>query len=263
MATHVGDMRLNTLRIGNIAGVLATITVNALANLLPINGRMTGELSDLYPNLFVPAGLTFAIWGVIYLMMLLFAADQAVRLSRPGPDRVTGVIGGWFILSCLANISWIFAWHYELIFASLVAMVLLLACLITIYVRLGIGRPGAERRELWTVHILTSVYLGWISVATIANVTAWLVSIGWDRLGLGDVFWTVVVVVVGAFLALMMLKDRGDIGYAMVVIWAFAGIVLKRMEVGNSPVALMNTLALALAAIGIGVLVVLGRRRWT
>ncbi len=261
MNSRPADTRLNLLRIGNITGIIATITVNALANILPINGRMTGELSDLYPNLFVPAGLTFAIWGVIYLLMVVFAADQASRIFRPTGDRATGIIGGWFILSCLANIGWIFAWHYEQVFLSLVAMVVLLVSLLTIYVRLGIGRSRVDGREVWTTHLLMSLYLGWISVATIANVTAWLVDIGWDRFGLGEVFWTSAVVIVGAGLALAMLFDRKDVGYALVVIWAFAGIVIKRLDVGNPPPALMGTLWVSIAAIAIGVVAVLWRRR--
>ena len=221
------DNRL--LQITNVVGFVAVVVVNILANALPINGKTTAELSDSYPNLFVPAGYVFAIWGVIYLLLLAFTIYQASP-SRRGA-RFLDRIGWLFSLSCAANVVWIFLWHYELLFPSLVAMFGLLGSLILIYLRLDIGRGSPPREERLYVHLPFSVYLGWITVALIANVVAALVSINWDGFGLGEVTWTVAMIAVAVVLTLLNIQTRGDIGYALVIIWALGGIVAKQMAI--------------------------------
>jgi hypothetical protein len=225
------------LRALNAAGYLLVLVVNALANALPINNKTTGELSDQYPNLFVPAGLTFSIWGLIYLLLGVFVVYQLLLRPRQGAPAPSFLrrIGPAFVISSLANAGWIFAWHYERVLLSLIIMVILLLSLIRIYVRLGIGRPGALRKEKILVHLPFSVYLGWISIATIANATALLVHVRWNRFGLGEPFWTVMMIAAGIVLALLALYLRRDVFYALVVDWALAGILLKRLSVDPEP----------------------------
>src|SRR4030066_1943707 len=162
----------------NLIGLLAVIAVNAMATLLPLNNITTGELSDKYPNLFVPAGITFSIWGVIYLLLILFIIYQFIVAFRKSTEErgIFEKIGILFFLSCGFNIAWILAWHYELVWLSLIIMVLLLLSLIFIYIRLGTGRTGIKNYEKVFVNIPFSIYLGWITILTIANVTAYLVN---------------------------------------------------------------------------------------
>jgi hypothetical protein len=220
------------LSILNLLGFLGTIVVNALANILPINNITTGALSDLYPNLFVPAGLTFAIWGLIYVLLGVFVIYPLVPRVRRDPQKVEFVrrIGPLFFISCLANVGWIFAWHYQILPLSLVLMLILLGCLLAIYLRLNIGKSEATRAERYFVHLPFSVYLGWITIATIANVTALLVDINWSAWGLGEPFWAVAVIVVGIAIALSVLFTRKDVYYCLVVDWALLGILLKRLS---------------------------------
>ncbi len=235
----------------NLLAFLATIAVNALANALPINGKTTGELSDLYPNLFVPAGLTFSIWGVIYLLLAIFAVYQ---IAAPNQKAALFLerIGPLFILASAANIGWIFLWHYQRVTASLAVMLVLLACLLAVYLRLGIGIRTATWRERLLVQLPFSIYLGWITVATIANATATLVNAGWNRFGASEELWTVVVLVVAALITLAVLFTRSDLFYALVVLWAFLGILLKRLAVDSPPSrAIVVTLAIAMAACGV------------
>lgn len=254
----------------NAVGVAATIVINGLANSLPIAGNTTGELSDSYPNLFVPAGFTFAIWGVIYLLLIAFAVYQLVGVFRDSLDvkRAVMTIHIWFAVASIGNIAWIFAWHYERVVLSLLFMLVLLAALLIIYQRLGIsyggavnpagdggsagggsvgaattpvgdggspaagdaGSPGpAARPYRWFLLIPMSVYLGWITVATVANVTAVLVDLGWAGFGISEAIWAAVVIVVAFALGLLMLAFRGDVAYVLVVIWAFFGIFMKRL----------------------------------
>jgi hypothetical protein len=219
-----------TLVILNLLGFVGTIVVNTLANALPINNKNTGELSDAHPNLFVPAGITFSIWGIIYLLLTIFVIYQIVYAIKNKTEENTFIdkIGMLFFISSLANISWIFSWHYQLLPLSLVIMVVLLISLINIYLQLNIGKQNLIRKENKLVHITFSVYLGWISIATIANITAYLVNMGWNRFGLSEEFWTVIVLIVGIALSLIMLFKRRDIYYCLVVLWAFTGILIKR-----------------------------------
>ncbi len=226
-----------SLSILNLLGFLGTVVVNALANILPLNNITTGELSDLYPNLFVPAGLTFTIWGVIYVLLAIFVIYQLRPSVRRDTQKVEFVqrIGPLFFISCIANIGWIFAWHYEIVSLSLALMLILLGYLIAIYLRLNIGKSEATKATKYFVHLPFSVYLGWITIATIANVTALLVDIGWNAWGLGQQFWAVAVIVVGIAIALSILLIRKDIYYCLVVDWALLGILLKRLSVTTVP----------------------------
>ena len=219
------------LSILNLLGFLGTVIVNALANILPINSITTGELSDLYPNLFVPAGLTFAIWGLIYVLLGIFVIYPLIPGVRRDPEKVAFVrrIGPLFFISCLANIGWIFAWHYQILPLSLALMLILFGCLLAIYLRLNVGKSEATKAERYFAHLPFSVYLGWITIATIANVTALLVDINWGGWGLGEQFWAVAVIVVGIAIALSILFTRKDIYYSLVVDWALLGILLKRL----------------------------------
>ena len=222
---------ITILQILNILGFTGTILINALANILPINGKNTGELSDLYPNLFVPAGITFSIWGIIYLALLIFTIFQAKNIFKKVNENSYFIekIGYYFFLSCLANISWIFAWHYQQITLSLAVMLILLISLIIIYQNLGIGIKSGSKKENFFAHLPFSIYLGWISIATIANISVFLVNIKWNRLGLSEVFWTITIIIAGAVLTLFMLYKRNDVIYGLVVIWAFIGIIIKRL----------------------------------
>jgi len=166
----------------NLLAVIVTIGVNGLANALPLNGQTTGEISDRFQVYFVPAGYVFSIWGLIYLGFTAFAVYQALPAQRDNPRLQR--IGYLFALSCLANIAWLFLWHYEIFLLTLVAMVALLLLLVAIYLRLDINRVRVNRAERWLVHIPFSIYLGWITVATIANVTSVLDYLNWSGWGI-------------------------------------------------------------------------------
>ncbi len=252
------------LSVLNVFGFLGTLIVNGLANALPLNNKTTGELSDQYPNLFVPAGLTFSIWGVIYILLAIFVLYQLVNVLRKEVNSYsfTEKIGVLFFITCIANIGWIFSWHYEILPLSLVLMLILLACLIAIYLRLRIGNSESIKMEKYLVHLPFSVYLGWITIATIANVTALLVDAGWNTFGLGEQFWAVLVIIVGIAIALNMLITRKDIFYCLVVDWALLGILLKRLAVDTTPdQAVIGISIIGLTVITIGILTQIIRRK--
>ncbi|PKO10010.1 MAG: tryptophan-rich sensory protein [Chloroflexi bacterium HGW-Chloroflexi-2] len=213
---------MKIIRILNLVSLLATIIVNALANILPINNLQTGAVSDSFGALFTPAGYVFAIWGVIYLTLAVFAVYQVLPSQKDNArlDRV----GIWFILANLFNGSWIFAWHYLLFPLSMLLMLGLLVSLVVIYLRLGIGTGKTSLNERWLVDMPFSIYLGWISVATIANASVILLNLNWDGFGLSETIWTVIMLVVGVILGLLMTLKRSEVFYTLVLIWAFIGI---------------------------------------
>lgn len=223
--------KTGSLQILNIVAFVAMVLVNGLADLVPINGKTTGEISDEYPNLFVPASFTFLIWAIIYGLLLLFCIYQGRTLFEsekkfPGErELIVDRIGNRFILSCLLNILWIFAWHYYATFASVLIMLALLATLISIYQK--IQSFNHTQQDKWFVYVPFSVYLGWISVATIANVTAYLTKMHWNGWGLSPTVWAWIMISVAIVLGLLMLIKKKNIFFALVIVWALTGIMIK------------------------------------
>lgn len=246
------------LQIILVVSAVSTIIVNILANALPINGKNTGELSDAIPNLFVPAGITFAIWGVIYILLLVFSIylsrDFFKKEYKETPHLPFLTL--FFFLASIANIIWIFLWHYQEILVSLLAMLLLLFSLIMLYLKLDIGKQYLPLRDRLGLHIPISVYLGWITVATVANVTAVLVTINWDGFGICERTWTILVLIIATIIASLVILTRKDIAYTLVIIWAYLGIALKRFT-STLPDEITNTQITLTASICIVVLILL------
>ena len=231
-------------KIGNIITLVLTILINALANALPLNGLNTGELSDALPNLFVPAGLTFSIWGIIYTLLILFVIYQGVKKGEEETEFLND-IGPWFIISNLGNFGWIFAWHWQQVALSMVFMIVIFISLLMIYLRLGIGvEKGVEKPtvEKFFVQVPFSVYIGWITVATVANVTGLLVDLKINAgliadFGLDEVTWTILVLIVVGIIADLLIIIRKDFAYSFVIIWALLGIFIKRVvDLNDQPI---------------------------
>ena len=208
-----------------ILAAAATITINALADILPINGLGTGQISDAFSVYFVPAGYVFSIWGLIYLGLAAYVVFQALASQRENPRLQS--ITGWFILSSLANCAWIFLWHYQLFALTLAAMTVLLVSLIMIYLKLEIGRQKVSKAETWLVRVPFSIYLGWITVATIANVTDVLDYFKWNGWGIAPQSWAAIMLAVAVVVGGLMAFTRKDIAYLLVLVWAFVGIAVK------------------------------------
>ena len=215
-------------QITNIVAVIATIIVNVLSNVLPFNDLTTGEISDRFQVVFVPAGYVFSIWGVIYLGMIAFAVYQALPAQRENP-RLRRV-GYLFALSGLANMAWLFLWHYEQFTWTLVAMFTLLALLILIYLRLEIGQNRVPAAETLMIRVPISIYLGWITVATIANVTQVLYYWGWSGWGISGEVWAVILLAVATALSAAMIFTRDDIAYLLVITWSVIGVAVKQAD---------------------------------
>ena len=235
------------LRYANITAFIVTVIVNSIAGSTSlIGGVQTAEVSNKYPTLVTPAGFTFAIWGIIYVLLGAFVVYSALPKQRS--SGYVERIGWLFVLSSIFNIAWIFVWQYEVLWLSVVLILGFLLTLIAIYLRLNIGKSKVPLGEKLAVHLPFSVYLGWISIATIADISLTLVAYGWDGFGVAPEIWALIVVAVALVLTMLMLGIRKDIAYALVVIWALVGISLNQT---NADVILATQVGAAIAAIAI------------
>lgn len=227
------------------------ITLNALANILPINGLNTGQISDSYPNLFAPIGLTFGIWGVIYLLLAIHTLYfLGVGYQKGTPlDTMLPKIGLLFSVSSLANAVWILAWHYQMIGVSVILMLVILVCLAQINIILS--KLPINNVEFWTVKIPFGTYFGWITVATIANITTYLVSLDWNGFGVDQAVWTIIILFIGAAIGTTTLIKTQNVAYGLVLIWAYAGIIMKHL----SPAGFNGDYTWVIAAAGGSILV--------
>jgi hypothetical protein len=221
----------------NIVMFVIMIVMNYLANALPLNNHTTGQLSDSYPNLFVPAGITFSIWGIIYLLLTGFCI---VQFTGSNQTAVTNI--GWlFAVSCILNALWIVCWHYEKLPLSLIVMLGMLVSLI--YVNILI-----RDLPLNIIKASFGIYLGWICIATIANVTALLVHYNWNGFGISEEMWAIIMISAGALIVSLTLFRLSNPFIGLSVIWAFIGIVIKRQEDYRS-IVITAIIALALVSV--------------
>lgn len=204
------------------------VITNIFTNIIPLNGKTTGQISDMYPTLIAPAGYTFAIWGVIYVLLFAFIIFQLQRFDTnngkldPSIMRQIRIL---YITSSFANAVWIFAWHYEFIAFSLMLMIVILFCLIIINKILS--EEVLNKKESLLLSLPFGVYYGWITIATVANTATLLVSISWRGFGITEEQWTVLILIITYLIATYRTHQNHNIGYCLTIIWALIGIGVK------------------------------------
>lgn len=243
------------LKISVLLTYLGMIVVNFLANYLPIAGRNTGEISDSLPNLFTPAGITFSIWGLIYFLLGAYVVYYLSKKDN-NYELIYTKVAKLFILSSLVNMAWIFFWHNGLVLISVILMLVMLIGLIMVADILNKENNFNNKEKLF-LRLPFSVYFGWISVATIANISAYLVSLSWNGFGIEDYIWTIIILLIGALIGILRtLKDR-NFSYILVFIWAYFGIWFKHVSVdgfnGKYP-QVINTILITISLFSITIL---------
>lgn len=210
----------------SIVALVFTLVINGLSEAIPLNGQTSAQIANRLPIFFVPANYVFSIWGVIYTFLIIFMVYQALPSQRENP--YLRKIGYWFALTCLANGIWLVLFHYDLFALSMIAMVILLAALLIIYIRLDVGQNTVSNGVRWCVQIPFSIYLGWITVATVANAAYVLYDAQWNGFGISGEVWATIMLIVATVITLTIIITRRDIAYASVLIWALIGIVVKQ-----------------------------------
>lgn len=231
-------------QMATLAAITIAFAVNIVSNIFPPNGITIGEVSNtLFRNvLLIPANYAFAIWGLIYLLLFVFGVYQVLPSQQQQPDLRK--IGYLIVIASLAQSIWVYLFLWRQFALSLVAMLFILLPLIAAYLKIEIGVNSVSRIQKWCIHIPISIYLGWISVATIVNVACALYSQGWNGWGISAQIWTAILLLVAAVIAAVVIVQRQDIGYPGVTVWALIAIAVK-----NWDSFLLRTLALALAFI--------------
>ena len=211
-----------------IAGLGMVLTVNVLGSALPINGLRTADVTEGLEVLFSPAAYVFAVWGVIYSFQAAYVTYQALPSQKTNPLQRR--IAPWYLLISVANTTWIFLWHYQQFALSNIAMITLLLGLIKLYLTTRVGSDMPGRTQIWLIRVPFSLYMAWITVATVVNVTQWLNWIQWGRFGLSELTWGLTMLLIATLITSLVTWRFRDIAYACVVVWAFIGIAVRQIE---------------------------------
>ncbi len=231
------------LAVLNFLVILIMIGANGFAGANEINGNTIASLSDKYFNLFTPADYAFSIWGLIFLALLIHGIWQ-LRLAFGKTDNDTTItaIGPWLILANVFNVSWIFAWLYEQTLWSVMIMALLLFSLIRIVIRLNMEKYDADFKTIAFTWWPISIYVGWIAVATVANISAYLAQIGWSA-AFSEQAWTVIMMLVASLIYAFMIYSRNMRESGLVGVWALLAISFRHWD--SMPVLQWTALLLA------------------
>lgn len=217
------------LAAGNMVALLITVLINYLSNTGIFNDTSIASISDRYKNLLTPAGYAFSIWGLIYVGLFAFVIYQAWLFAKPDrapQEKAAMQIGTWFIFSCIANCLWVLAWVYQYTGLSILIMIILLYALSNIIRNTNMERYTATFRETALVWWPFSLYAGWISLALVVNIAAYLTKIGWNGLGLSDQFWAIALICIIGLLNLLMIWKRNMREFATVGIWGLVAIAI-------------------------------------
>lgn len=239
-------------RIAIIATSILTILFNILANLLPLNNIDTKTISDSFvDSYFIPAGYVFSIWGIIYLAWLAFSI-YIFTVKDQKTNQIIRSIAPAYVISGVLNSFWLVAWHYQYFLASVVIIVLLLLSLIYIYEKLK-HLPYSKKNRL-LIKAPFSLYLAWISVATIANISNYLSLTQPNLIGINGEIWGLIMIVVAGILGGFAALKQKDIIFGLVVIWAVIGIAINFPNSSVIPVASLIGVAITTFGIALGVL---------
>ena len=227
---------MKALRWVNLVIFVLMVGLNYYAGYFEINGNTVGTVSDTIPSLFTPSGYVFSIWAIIYTGLAAFVIYGVNKKQQDNPlyDR----IGPWFLINSFFNMAWLVVWLNEMWLVSFVLMLAILGTLIITYVRLNAHREDIRGKDFWFILAPFSVYLAWISVATIANTSVIFVANGFTELGVNGTFWTVIMMIVAALLSNLMVGLRRDWFFSWVVIWAIIGIGVANS--GNLPIVITS-----------------------
>lgn len=230
-----------------LAAVVLLIVLNFLSTSIPFGGQTVAEVSEKYPSLITPAGYAFAIWGLIYLTMAIFAVFQ---LNKGKKIRLFRIIFPYFLLNVISNVLWLVAFQHELIGVSVLIMAVTLGSLIVIFKYFYRLKGSLSTTHRYFFQVPFSLYFGWITIASIVNVAAFLSSLEIGFLNASAPLFAMIMLIIGTALGLYVLLSRNDYIYISVLIWAYVAIWVAQME---NPLV-MNTAkfaAMAMAAIAL------------
>jgi hypothetical protein len=216
--------------VSNFVIVLFVIFWNYWINTGVINGKTVGDVSDKYANLFTPAGYAFAIWGIIFLSLLILTINQLRLAFKKGENGDSILqIGPWLGIANVGNVLWLWFWLHEQVGISVIVMLVILFSLIQVVIRTNMERWDAPIKVIAFVWWPICLYSGWIAVATIANVSAWLASLDWAPF-FTEVQWTVIMISVAGIVNLFIIYSRNMREFAGVGVWGLVAIAVRHWD---------------------------------
>ena len=223
------------LQVLNGVAFVSTVFINYLSNTGELNNTTIGEISRDLNSLFTPAGYAFSIWGLIYLLLFSFVIYQGRSLFvKVKNDDFVEKIGIWFIVSCMANAAWVFAWIYEYTGLSCVFIFILLIALLKIVFNNKMELEPVSKANKLLVVLPFAIYSGWVTVASVANVSSYLVKIDWNGFGFAPEIWTIIMMIIAVFINLLVLWYRNMKAYVFVGVWALIAIGIANKNRINS-----------------------------
>lgn len=226
---------MRTRAVFNFIFLIIAVLVSYLGNSMAWNGNTVGSLSKQYENLFTPAGYAFSIWGFIFLSLFAYSLFQLKR-AFSGKKDVDFIkqSGWWFCIANLANAAWIVAWLYEYTLLSVVIMLLILFSLIRIIQKTAMELWDAPLKIIVFTWWPICFYSGWITVAAIANISAYLAKIGWNAWGISEITWTLFLIVAVTFINILVIFKRNMREFALVGVWALFALFVRHQGSINS-----------------------------
>jgi hypothetical protein len=244
---------LKTLSILNAVSLFIHIAVSYVSQTGAIGKTTVGEMSDKYPTYFTPAGITFAIWGVIYISLTAFVIFHIYHAFKSPQDhfenKTLQKIGWNFVINNLATTLWLFAWTNDLPGIALLLIFIQLITLIIIHTRLMIHNATSPIADKAFSQFPLSIYFGWISIATIANTSIFLKSINWSGIGISEPSWAITMIAIAVMITIWVINRRKNVAFGLVVIWALYGIILKSKQTDTAsyePIAMVSWGGIAL-----------------
>lgn len=247
--------KIKALAILNAISFLIHVTLSYMTQFRVVNKKDVSEVSDQYFSLFTPAPFTFAIWGIIYTFLGIFCLYHIVmaykhdKVNPANTDIVT--IGGWFIITNLASAAWLIAWTNDRILVSVVLIFIQLLSLIIIHQRINIHSRLRSSGSKVCTELPLSTWLGWISIAAIANTAVYLVATGWDGMGLPNIEWTMIMIGVAILLGVIIIFTRKNIAFGAVIMWGLYGILSKLETLDDSYTNIINMAWGGIALLGL------------
>ncbi|MCC3145496.1 hypothetical protein LJ207_09190 [Halanaerobium sp. Z-7514] len=242
--------KITFAKVANSIAFFLTILINFLANYLPINNISTGEVSANYQNPFTPAGFTFSIWGLIYLLLLLFIIYQ---FSNNGEIKEKFSPGPYFVLASLANITWLFLWHYHYIYLSMLVILILPLSLFQIFKRIH-NYSNYSVKEYLAIKLPFSIYTAWVFIASLANLMVSLVYFKSDWPANFLVISTIAAILLGLYLTIIILDKYQNIAFSLVIVWAYSGIIAAQLSSHQSALVVITTAVLSIIIITVKII---------
>jgi hypothetical protein len=250
---------IRSLTILNLLALAIHIILSFATQFKLVNTVDVAQVSNQFPTLFTPAGITFAIWGLIYVALLAMCIYHLVisfiKNENHEANKATDKMGPWFILNNLATAAWLYVWTHQMIGLAEILIVFQLISLIIIHSLLGIQEPEHSLSNKIFTQAPLSIYLGWISIATIANTAVYLSSVGWSRFGFSETAWAMLMIGAAIFITMLMIFFKNNILFAVVVLWALWGIIIKQEELQSFHPSLINAAWIGIAFTGVAILI--------